>query len=453
LGAALAEQRELDFLRVLRNVPAVSQLSHLDLAGKEQLRVSRLDPDVVGSQEDFSRAPKFLEARAGKTHWSPVYFKNESDPYVTLAVAVGKRAVEVTTAEISLGAVLKLVSQIEVGPGGSAYVVDSRDQLVAHPDRRMLREKRDLSTLVQVKAARAERSAATAAAPIAVVADGLAGGRVLAAHPAIAPVGWLVFVERPAAAAYAPLRAPIIRSAVIFVLGLGLSILASLLLARRMVAPIRVLQQGAERIGAGTLDQPIDIRTGDEIEVLAGSFNRMAASLEESYEGLEHKVEARTRELAGANRDLTEALEQQTATSEILRAISSSPTNVGPVMNAVVENAVRLCEADDAHIWQLQGGQLRLVASHGALLLARREIAVSRQSVIGRAVNDRRAIHVEATRRIKANPALRHIPIIVVTSYALSGDDVKAFEAGCDAYVTKPFVPRELLAKIREYVP
>ena len=58
----------------------------------------------------------------------------------------------------------------------------------------------------------------------------------------------------------------------------------------------------------------------------------------------------------------------------------------------------------------------------------------------------------EATRRIKANPALRHIPIIAVTSYALSGDDVKAFEAGCDAYVTKPFSPRELLAKIREYL-
>jgi two-component system cell cycle response regulator DivK len=59
----------------------------------------------------------------------------------------------------------------------------------------------------------------------------------------------------------------------------------------------------------------------------------------------------------------------------------------------------------------------------------------------------------EATRRIKANPALRSIPIIAVTSYALSGDDVKAREAGCDAYVTKPFSPRVLLAKIREYLP
>ena len=59
----------------------------------------------------------------------------------------------------------------------------------------------------------------------------------------------------------------------------------------------------------------------------------------------------------------------------------------------------------------------------------------------------------ETTRRIKANPALRAIPIIAVTSYALSGDDVKAREAGCDGYVTKPFSPRALLAKIREHLP
>ncbi len=59
----------------------------------------------------------------------------------------------------------------------------------------------------------------------------------------------------------------------------------------------------------------------------------------------------------------------------------------------------------------------------------------------------------EATRRIKAIPELNSIPIIVVTSYALSGDEGKAREAGCDAYVTKPYSPRQLLAKIREYLP
>jgi two-component system cell cycle response regulator DivK len=59
----------------------------------------------------------------------------------------------------------------------------------------------------------------------------------------------------------------------------------------------------------------------------------------------------------------------------------------------------------------------------------------------------------EVTRRIKANPQLNKIPIIAVTSYALSGDDRKAFAAGCDGYVTKPYSPRLLLAKIREYLP
>jgi two-component system cell cycle response regulator DivK len=59
----------------------------------------------------------------------------------------------------------------------------------------------------------------------------------------------------------------------------------------------------------------------------------------------------------------------------------------------------------------------------------------------------------EATRRIKADPALRAIPVIVVTSYALSGDESKARAAGCDAYITKPYSPRAILAKIREYVP
>ena len=59
----------------------------------------------------------------------------------------------------------------------------------------------------------------------------------------------------------------------------------------------------------------------------------------------------------------------------------------------------------------------------------------------------------EATRRIKGDPALKSIPIIAVTSYALSGDEAKAREAGCDDFVPKPYSPRQLLAKIRQYLP
>ena len=58
----------------------------------------------------------------------------------------------------------------------------------------------------------------------------------------------------------------------------------------------------------------------------------------------------------------------------------------------------------------------------------------------------------EATRRIRANPEMKEVPIIAVTSYALTGDDAKALAAGCNAYVTKPYSPRALLAKVREYL-
>jgi DNA-binding response OmpR family regulator len=58
----------------------------------------------------------------------------------------------------------------------------------------------------------------------------------------------------------------------------------------------------------------------------------------------------------------------------------------------------------------------------------------------------------EATRRIRSNPELKSIPIIAVTSYALAGDEAKALAVGCNAYVTKPFSPRALLAKVQEHL-
>src|SRR5262249_8063608 len=99
--------------------------------------------------------------------------------------------------------------------------------------------------------------------------------------------------------------------------------------------------------------------------------------------------------LTQAHAQVTESLEQQTATAEILRVISGSPTDLQPVMKAVAESAARLCEATDAHVFRKEGDLLRVVASHGALPLARQEIPISRQSVIGRAVSDRRPIHVD----------------------------------------------------------
>src|SRR5207247_11152224 len=97
------------------------------------------------------------------------------------------------------------------------------------------------------------------------------------------------------------------------------------------------LEEGARRIGAGELEQQIEVRTGDELEALANQFNRMTGKLRESYAGLEHKVDERTRELKNS-------LEQQTATTESLTVNSSSATDVQPVLNAIAERAARLCD-------------------------------------------------------------------------------------------------------------
>ena len=408
LGAALTAQRELDFLRLLRDVPAISELGHLDVSGKEQLRVSRLALDATGSQEDFSQAPKFVETRSGRTYWSPVYLRNGVAPFLTLAIPVGQYAVEVTTAEISLKPVQQAIAEIDVGRGGYAYVVDSRGRLFAHPDVGLVRQNRDLSALPQVREARAERPAPPAgprgarSTPAATVAEGLQGGQMLAAHATIAPLGWLVLVERPLADAYAPLRAPILRSAVIFVLGLALSILASILLARRMVAPIRVLQEGAARIGAGDLGHRIEVRTGDELEALGDELNRTAGQLEESYANLEGKVEARTRELAAANAGLTETLEQQTATGEILRVISSSPTDVQPVFDAIVRSAVRLCDGLYGFVGRFDGEQIHLAAHYNYTPDALRVVQqmypmrpTSRQQASARVILSGAIVHIE----------------------------------------------------------
>jgi GAF domain-containing protein len=99
-------------------------------------------------------------------------------------------------------------------------------------------------------------------------------------------------------------------------------------------------------------------------------------------------------ELDGRNRDLTEALEQQTATSEILRVISSAPTDLQPMLDAVAENAARVCGASDALIYRIDGDLLRLAAHYGPLPWMSESLPLSRGSVTGRAAVDRKTVHV-----------------------------------------------------------
>jgi signal transduction histidine kinase/HAMP domain-containing protein len=381
------DQRRLDSLRLLRQVPAITELSHLDPKGREQLRVSRLAMDVLGSNQDFSGDARFREALARKVYFSPVYFRKESEPYMTIALAGSGEDSGVVAAEANLKFIWDVVSSMKVGKGGYAYVVDAQGRLIAHPDISLVLQKTDLAILPQVRAASAAARSAQDVPAEAAVGRDPQGREVLSAHAPMAPLGWLVFVDLPLAEAFAPIYSSMWRTVVLLLAGLAVAIAASLVLVRRMVSPIRALQTGAARIGAGALDQRITVQTGDELEALAEEFNSMAGRLRESYAGLEQKVEERTR-------DLREALEQQTATADILRVISSSPTDLQPVLDAIVESAVRLSNSSDAGILRVEEDRLRMVASRGELWTSDELLPIRRDVVTGRAVIDAEVISI-----------------------------------------------------------
>src|SRR5437763_12285371 len=110
--------------------------------------------DVLDSGLDLSGDPKFLEAVAHKLYYGPVYFRHESEPYMTLALAGVRRDAGVSIAEVNLKLIWDVVSQIKVGERGYAYLVDAQGRLIAHPDISLVLRNTDLSRLPQVRAAR-----------------------------------------------------------------------------------------------------------------------------------------------------------------------------------------------------------------------------------------------------------------------------------------------------------
>jgi signal transduction histidine kinase len=382
-AALPVEQRHLDYVRLLRQVPAITELMQIDPQGHEQLRVSRLSMDMMASNIDRSTEPAFVEAMANRVYFGPVYFRKGSEPYLTMAVTHSGRS-GVTIAEINLKLIWDVVSQLRIGRDGYAYVVDRLGRLVGHPDISLVLRGTDMSRLAQVAAALTSggQDAGT------VDARNRAGVSVLSAHAAIPALGWLVFVEVPTLEAQQPVIDTGLRALALLVLGLLIAGGAGALMARRLVVPIRALQRGAERIGSGELHHRLAIRTGDELEALAEQFNRSAAALEESYSGLEQKVEERTAELR-------ESLDQQTATADVLRVISQSPTDVQPVLRAVTAAARRFCGATDALI-VLRDKADSVIAAHDGLLTASvgRRRLVSIGNLAGRAMLDGLTIHV-----------------------------------------------------------
>jgi signal transduction histidine kinase len=310
LGAQVVplEQRHDDYYRLLHQVSAITELSYLDASGREQLRCSRLSRNVVQSGADASHEAKFLEAKSRKTYFSAVYFRNEYEPYMTIAVAERGPDGGVTVAEVDLRLILDVVSRIRVGEAGYAYAVDAHGRLIVHPDISLVLQKMDLSSLPHIQAALGGLASAGEERQETTIARDLRGRQVLTTYEVIDPPGWHVFVEQPLEQAFAPLYASMWRTALLLLVSLGIAVLVSLVLARKMVIPIQALQAGVARVASGHLDIVIPPAAPDELGLLAAAFNQMAASLKENQAALaqytadlEAQVAVRTRELQESN--------------------------------------------------------------------------------------------------------------------------------------------------------
>ncbi len=433
-SAGSIEPRRFDALRLLRQVPAITELAQVDSTGKERLRVSRLAMDAIDSGTDLSSDPKFTEAVAHKVYYGPVYFRRESEPYMTLALAGARKDAGVSIAEVNLKLIWDVVSQIKVGERGHAYVVGPQGRLIAHPDISLVLRNTDMSGLAQVRAAQAGGAMPDALQE----ATNIQGQKVLTASAPISPLGWTMFVELPVEEAYAALYDALERLAIVLLAASIFAVLAGIFLARRMVGPIQALRSGAERMGGGDFSQRISIRTGDELEGLANQFNDMGARLQESYADLEKKVEARTAELS-------EALEQQTATSEVLEVISSSPGELKPVFAKMLENATRVCGASFGVMNLWDGESFTIAADYNvpvAFAASRQDLAIHPRpnSALAELVKTHEVVHVHDVRETPA--------------YLAGGPSVRAISdvAGARTIVIVPMLKEnELIGTIAVY--
>jgi signal transduction histidine kinase/HAMP domain-containing protein len=344
---------KFELMKLLYIAPAVTEAAAIDGDGVPRIHISRFRTILPSEETDYSKSPAFLQARQGATFFGPVYFVRGSEPYLTMAVPIEQfpgSVVGVLQAEVNLSYIWEIVREIQVGKAGYAYIVARSGDIIAHPNISLVLQRHRVDHLEQVKSAL--RPAPSIQRPESIVTRGLNGEKVLSSYSYLPSLDWAVIVERPLAEAYEPLYASLRRTYTLLIVGLGIALLATIYVARRVVRPLEALRRGVEKIGKGDLNYHLEIKTGDDIEVLAEQFNKMVGEIKNSYQLLEDKVQQRTRELA--------ALFDVAATA-------TQSLDLNPILQEVAEKITDIFELDSTRIYLLDRRQkeLRVRAAAG----------------------------------------------------------------------------------------
>jgi signal transduction histidine kinase len=288
---------------------------YVDSTGRKTLASTGGGLTVV--KGNFLQDRSVKQAFAAGVYFGPVYaprlLSNPGARSMEVVVRGSKRVVGspegrpipgggVVGETLDLRGIQDLVRQTRLGTSGYIYAIDASGVPIAHPNSAAFTN-RSLALPQVTRALASSQSGST-------VGRDLRGEKVLSTWATVGPVGWKVFVEQPESAAFASVRGKIWRTALLLAAFLAVGVGLSVLLARRLVRPVKQIGTAAARIGAGAYDERIELRRRDELGGLADELNGMAASLQASVQSLERKVEERTRELQEALAELSQKSRQ-----------------------------------------------------------------------------------------------------------------------------------------------
>ena len=307
----LTSEFRLELEKLLLIAPAVTEAIVFNEQGAIQVQASRLRTVFPDSDGDSANSAAFEQAKQGKPYFGSIYFEHGSEPYMTIAVPIERFAgdvVGVLKAEVNLKDIGDVISRITVGKAGYAFAMSRSGELIAHPDISLVLQRRMVDQLPIFKAA--FPPTATQPTEFVMIGPNLQGKEVLSAFAQIPGLDWAIVVDRPIQEVSETIYASLFRTATLLLVGLVLALIASIYVARRVLRPIGILQDGVAHF-TDNLSRRIELKTGDELELLADEFNKLADRLQESYTNLEQKIEDRTQELGEKNKQLEAVAESK----------------------------------------------------------------------------------------------------------------------------------------------